>query len=136
ARRRRPRGGESPYARRDVRAPPDPRGGARVASAAVGAREGGPVPPRDPGRRADPHLRVLRGPAGPRALLVSAIPREPACRHVPLPGHADPPSVPRGARLIDLVRIAACGLVGYGVGSISSGSLVGRVYRNVDLRKV
>jgi glycerol-3-phosphate acyltransferase PlsY len=37
---------------------------------------------------------------------------------------------------MDLVRILACGIVGYGIGSISSGYLVGRLYRNVDLRTV
>ncbi|MEA2662246.1 MAG: acyl phosphate:glycerol-3-phosphate acyltransferase [Chloroflexota bacterium] len=37
---------------------------------------------------------------------------------------------------MDLARIVACGLIGYGVGSISSGYLVGRLYRNVDLRTV
>ncbi|HEV2010674.1 MAG TPA: glycerol-3-phosphate 1-O-acyltransferase PlsY [Candidatus Limnocylindria bacterium] len=37
---------------------------------------------------------------------------------------------------MDLVRIAACGVIGYGIGSISSGYLVGRMYRNVDLRTV
>ncbi|HLZ48872.1 MAG TPA: glycerol-3-phosphate 1-O-acyltransferase PlsY [Candidatus Limnocylindria bacterium] len=37
---------------------------------------------------------------------------------------------------MDILRILACGILGYGVGSISSGYLVGRIYRNVDLRKV
>lgn len=37
---------------------------------------------------------------------------------------------------MDLLRIAACGVVGYGIGSISSGYIVGRLYRNVDLRTV
>ena len=37
---------------------------------------------------------------------------------------------------MDLVRIIACGIIGYGIGSISSGYLVGRLYRNVDLRTV
>lgn len=37
---------------------------------------------------------------------------------------------------MDVVRILACGLIGYGIGSISSGYLVGRLYRNVDLRTV
>ncbi|HEX9496332.1 MAG TPA: glycerol-3-phosphate 1-O-acyltransferase PlsY [Candidatus Limnocylindria bacterium] len=37
---------------------------------------------------------------------------------------------------MDVVRILACGLVGYGIGSVSSGYLVGRLYRNVDLRTV
>lgn len=37
---------------------------------------------------------------------------------------------------MDAVRIIACGLIGYGIGSISSGYLVGRLYRNVDLRTV
>jgi glycerol-3-phosphate acyltransferase PlsY len=37
---------------------------------------------------------------------------------------------------MDLLRIAACGVIGYGIGSISSGYIVGRMYRNVDLRKV
>jgi glycerol-3-phosphate acyltransferase PlsY len=37
---------------------------------------------------------------------------------------------------MDLIRILACGIIGYGIGSISSGYLVGRLYRNVDLRKV
>jgi glycerol-3-phosphate acyltransferase PlsY len=37
---------------------------------------------------------------------------------------------------MDLVRIVACGVIGYGIGSISSGYLVGRMYRNVDLRTV
>ncbi len=37
---------------------------------------------------------------------------------------------------MDLLRILACGVIGYGIGSISSGYLVGRLYRNVDLRKV
>jgi glycerol-3-phosphate acyltransferase PlsY len=37
---------------------------------------------------------------------------------------------------MDLVRILAAGVIGYGIGSISSGYLVGRLYRNVDLRNV
>ena len=37
---------------------------------------------------------------------------------------------------MDIVRILASGVIGYGIGSISSGYLVGRLYRNVDLRKV
>jgi acyl phosphate:glycerol-3-phosphate acyltransferase len=37
---------------------------------------------------------------------------------------------------MDLVRIIACGVIGYAIGSISSGYLVGRLYRNVDLRAV
>ena len=37
---------------------------------------------------------------------------------------------------MDLVRVLACGLVGYGIGSVSSGYLVGKLYRNVDLRTV
>jgi glycerol-3-phosphate acyltransferase PlsY len=37
---------------------------------------------------------------------------------------------------MDLLRIVACGIIGYGIGSISSGYIVGRMYRNVDLRKV
>ncbi len=37
---------------------------------------------------------------------------------------------------MDLMRILACGIVGYGIGSISSGYIVGRIYRNVDLRQV
>ena len=37
---------------------------------------------------------------------------------------------------MDLARILACGIVGYGIGSISSGYLVGRLYRNVDIRTV
>jgi acyl phosphate:glycerol-3-phosphate acyltransferase len=37
---------------------------------------------------------------------------------------------------MDILRILACGILGYGIGSISSGYLVGRIYRNVDLRKV
>lgn len=37
---------------------------------------------------------------------------------------------------MDLLRIVACGLIGYGIGSISSGYIVGRLYRNVDLRTV
>jgi len=37
---------------------------------------------------------------------------------------------------MDLLRILACGLIGYGIGSISSGYIVGRMYRNVDLRQV
>lgn len=37
---------------------------------------------------------------------------------------------------MDLVRILMCGVIGYGIGSISSGYLVGRLYRNVDLRTV
>jgi glycerol-3-phosphate acyltransferase PlsY len=37
---------------------------------------------------------------------------------------------------MDLVRILACGLVGYGIGSISSGYVVGKLYRNVDLRTI
>jgi len=36
---------------------------------------------------------------------------------------------------MDIVRILASGLIGYGIGSISSGYLVGKLYRNVDLRK-
>jgi glycerol-3-phosphate acyltransferase PlsY len=37
---------------------------------------------------------------------------------------------------MDLIRILACGVIGYGIGSISSGYIVGRMYRNVDLRTV
>ena len=37
---------------------------------------------------------------------------------------------------MDLARIVACGVIGYGIGSISSGYIVGRMYRNVDLRTV
>jgi acyl phosphate:glycerol-3-phosphate acyltransferase len=37
---------------------------------------------------------------------------------------------------MDLTRIVACGIIGYGIGSISSGYIVGRLYRNVDLRAV
>jgi len=37
---------------------------------------------------------------------------------------------------MDLVRIVACGVIGYGIGSVSSGYLVGRMYRNVDLRTI
>lgn len=37
---------------------------------------------------------------------------------------------------MDIVRILACGLIGYAIGSVSSGYLVGKLYRNVDLRKV
>ena len=37
---------------------------------------------------------------------------------------------------MDLVRILLCGVIGYGIGSISSGYLVGKLYRNVDLRNV
>ena len=37
---------------------------------------------------------------------------------------------------MDLVRILACGLIGYAIGSVSSGYLVGKLYRNVDLRTV
>lgn len=37
---------------------------------------------------------------------------------------------------MDLLRIVACGIVGYGIGSVSSGYIVGRLYRNVDLRTV
>jgi glycerol-3-phosphate acyltransferase PlsY len=35
-----------------------------------------------------------------------------------------------------LLGLAIVGLVGYGIGSISSGYLVGKIYRNVDLRTV
>jgi len=35
-----------------------------------------------------------------------------------------------------LLALAIVGLVGYGIGSISSGYLVGKIYRNVDLRTV
>ena len=37
---------------------------------------------------------------------------------------------------MDLLRIVACGVIGYGIGSVSSGYIVGRLYRNVDLRTV
>ena len=37
---------------------------------------------------------------------------------------------------MDIARIVLCGLIGYAIGSISSGYLVGRLYRNVDLRTV
>ena len=36
----------------------------------------------------------------------------------------------------DAIALLIVGLVGYLVGSISSGYIVGRIYRNVDLRKV
>ena len=35
-----------------------------------------------------------------------------------------------------LLGLAIVALVGYGIGSISSGYLVGKIYRNVDLRTV
>ena len=35
-----------------------------------------------------------------------------------------------------LLGLAIVAIVGYGVGSISSGYLVGKIYRNVDLRTV
>ena len=35
-----------------------------------------------------------------------------------------------------LLALAIVGIVGYGIGSISSGYLVGKIYRNVDLRTV
>lgn len=37
---------------------------------------------------------------------------------------------------MELVRVIGSGLIGYGIGSVSSGYLVGRLYRNVDLRTV
>jgi glycerol-3-phosphate acyltransferase PlsY len=37
---------------------------------------------------------------------------------------------------MDVIRIIACGVIGYAIGSISSGYIVGRMYRNVDLRTV
>jgi glycerol-3-phosphate acyltransferase PlsY len=37
---------------------------------------------------------------------------------------------------MDLLRLGLVGLLGYAVGSVSSGYLVGRLYRNVDLRRV
>ena len=37
---------------------------------------------------------------------------------------------------MDVIRIIACGVIGYGIGSLSSGYIVGRMYRNVDLRTV
>jgi glycerol-3-phosphate acyltransferase PlsY len=37
---------------------------------------------------------------------------------------------------MDLARIVVCGVIGYGIGSVSSGYIVGRMYRNVDLRTV
>src|SRR5258708_35062856 len=37
---------------------------------------------------------------------------------------------------MDIVRILAAGVIGYGIGWVSSGYLVGKRYRNVDLRKV
>ena len=37
---------------------------------------------------------------------------------------------------MDIVRILVAGVIGYAIGSISSGYLVGKLYRNVDLRKV
>ena len=37
---------------------------------------------------------------------------------------------------MDLLRILLSGVIGYGIGSISSGYLVGKLYRNVDLRNV
>jgi acyl phosphate:glycerol-3-phosphate acyltransferase len=37
---------------------------------------------------------------------------------------------------MDLIRIIVCGVIGYGIGSVSSGYIVGRLYRNVDLRTV
>ncbi len=35
-----------------------------------------------------------------------------------------------------LLGVVLAGLIGYGIGSISTGYLVGRIYRNVDLRNV
>lgn len=37
---------------------------------------------------------------------------------------------------MDLLRLALVGLAGYAIGSVSSGYLVGRLYRNVDLRRI
>ena len=37
---------------------------------------------------------------------------------------------------MDLARIVLSGAIGYGIGSISSGYIVGKLYRNVDLRNV
>ena len=37
---------------------------------------------------------------------------------------------------MDVLRILLSGVIGYGIGSISSGYLVGKLYRNVDLRQV
>jgi len=37
---------------------------------------------------------------------------------------------------MDLLTVIACGVIGYGIGSVSSGYIVGRMYRNVDLRTV
>ena len=37
---------------------------------------------------------------------------------------------------MDLLTVIACAVIGYGIGSVSSGYIVGRMYRNVDLRTV
>lgn len=37
---------------------------------------------------------------------------------------------------MDVARIVLCGAIGYAIGSVSSGYIVGKLYRNVDLRKV
>src|SRR5207249_9033668 len=57
-----------------------------------------------------------------------------------LPRHADKDRASRSPGVIDspasAVALLIGGLVGYLVGSISSGYIVGRIYRNVDLRNV
>src|SRR5207302_7738809 len=61
-------------------------------------------------------------------------------RTLRVPRHADQARVPGGEGMIDspatvlAFAIAAC--VGYLIGSISSGYVVGKIYRNVDLRTV
>ena len=86
-----------------------------------------------------PHLRVLRRPARRRALHVCALSRESHPRALRVSGHPDQARVQGFVRMSDpatLLGLVIVALVGYGIGSISSGYLVGKIYRNVDLRTV
>src|SRR5207247_4781254 len=101
----------------------------------------GTLPSRDAGEGTRADVRLLRGSSRRGALLVRALPRERDPAALRLPRHAAAHRAPRSARVMGdspatLAALGFVGLVGYLVGSISSGYIVGRIYRNVDLRNV
>src|SRR5207244_5103753 len=121
-------------------APPADGSGRRASAAERSERQGDSFPSRDPGEGTRADVRVLRRPSGRGPLLLHALPREPHPRALRLSRHANKDRASRSAGVIDspasAVALGLVGLVGYLVGSISSGYIVGRIYRNVDLRTV
>ena len=77
------------------RAQPPRRRRDRADAAGRGQGEAAQDPLRDPGGRRAADVRVLHHRSGVRALLVPALPREPAARRVRVHRHADPARVPR-----------------------------------------